>query len=124
MNSKQKQAMSEALAERFARYAAQIVAWTAAFPDTKEGKHIHDQLLRSATAPGAHYAEARGAQSRADFVHKLSLALKEIRESVHWLRVAYYSGFTGDARVELTLREAEELAAILTASQTTARGGS
>ena len=99
MNAREKREASERLAERLARYAARIVLWTVEFPDTKEGRHVRDQLLRSGTAPGAHYGEARGAQSRGDFLHKISLALKEQRESVHWLRVASYASFITDANV-------------------------
>ncbi len=62
------------LAERLANYAGAVLRITAEMPDTKEGRHVRDQLLRSATAPGAHYAEARSGQSTADFIHKVALA--------------------------------------------------
>jgi four helix bundle protein len=90
-------------------------------PDTKEGRHLRDQLMRSGTAPGAHYAEARGSQSRDDFVYKLSTGLKELREALHWLRVAQYAEYFDRVDLEDLLDEGEQLAAILTASQTTAR---
>ena len=50
-------------------------------------KHIGNQLLRSATSAGANYEEERSSESNADFVHKLKLVLKELRESIYWLKV-------------------------------------
>jgi four helix bundle protein len=54
---------------------------------TATGREIAGQLLRSGTSSGANYEEARGAQSRADFLHKLQIVLKELRESLFWLRL-------------------------------------
>ena len=51
------------------------------------GRRLASQLVRAGTAGGAHYEEARGAESRADFVHKIRLAAKEVRESRYWLNV-------------------------------------
>jgi len=56
-----------------------------ALPKNLVGRRIGDQLLRSGTAVGANYEEARAAESGSDFVHKLQLALKELRESYYWL---------------------------------------
>jgi len=109
----------EELADRLARYAGRVIAVTRQLPDTREGKHVRDQLLRCATAPGAHYAEARSAQSTADFVHKTALAAKEARESVHWLKTVNYAGL-GKAN-ESVVDEGEQVTAILTASTQTAR---
>ena len=81
------------LAERLARYAGECLKVGAELPETKEGRHVRDQLFRSGTAPGAHHSEARSAQSNADFVHKIALAAKEARESVHWLRTSVNAGF-------------------------------
>jgi four helix bundle protein len=121
MNAKTKIEASDALADRLARYGAGIIKRTPLLPNTPEGRHVRDQLLRSGTAPGAHYAEARGAQSPKDFLHKLSLALKELRESVHWLGIARYAGYLEDDKLGKLIGEGGELAAILTASQSTAR---
>ena len=111
------------LSERLAVYAGQVGRLISDCPDTREARHVRDQLWRSATAPGAHYAEARGAQSRADFTHKIALGLKEARESLHWLRVCVHAGFV-EGDVGVIEAEANELIAILNASLATARRNS
>jgi four helix bundle protein len=63
--------------ERLVQFAARVVKLTGAMPRTLEGKDMAGQRLRSGTAPAAHHAEARSAESPTDFVHKLKLALKE-----------------------------------------------
>ena len=111
---------SQDLGVRLASYAGRVVAMISDLPDTIEGRHLRDQLLRSATAPGAHYAEARSAQTRDDFIYKLSLAAKEARESNYWLRVIVEAGL-GDTEATAISREANELVAILFQSLQTAR---
>lgn len=108
------------LEERLARYAGETLRVAAELPNTKEGRHVRDQLLRSGTAPGAHYAEARGAQSSADFIHKVALAAKEARESVHWLRTTVYARFI-ERDISGLVDEGQQITAILTASLQTAR---
>lgn len=68
------------IAERLVRLATGVVKLIDALPDTPAARHVAGQLLRSATSPGANYEEARGAESRRDFLHKLGIALKEIQE--------------------------------------------
>ena len=75
------------LDERLLDYAARVITLVESLPNTLAGRRIGDQLLRSGTSVGANYEEARGAESRADFVHKLQVALKELRESNYWLRL-------------------------------------
>ena len=111
------------LADRLGRYAALVIRIAMPLPATKIGRHLQDQLMRSATAPGAHYAESRSAQSTADFIHKVGLAAKEARESVHWLRTCMHVGFI-EYDVPTVIDEGEQLAAILTASLNTARRNS
>jgi four helix bundle protein len=119
----QKTVKGDELADRLARYAGGVLRIVAELPETKEGRLLRDQLSRSGTAPGAHYAEARGGQSRSDFIHKVALAAKEARESVHWLRTAEYAGFLKQNSAQLTA-EGRELTAILSASLQTARKNS
>ena len=69
------------IAVRLVNFGAMVVRLVAALPQDRAGKHIADQLLRSATSGGSNYEEGRSAQSRRDFVHKVSLAAKEMRES-------------------------------------------
>ena len=63
---------------RLIDFAVHVIKVADALPKTPAGKHIAGQLLRSGTSPAPNYAEARGAESRADFVHKLKIALKEL----------------------------------------------
>ncbi len=58
-------------------------------PLSYSSKHIGHQLIRAATSIGANYAEAQAAESKADFAHKLKIALKECRESHSWLKLLY-----------------------------------
>ena len=78
------------------------------------------QLARAATASGANDAEARGAESRKDFIHKLGIVVKELRETVFWLEVIHESGLAQRSLGDL-IREADELTAIFVKSRHTAR---
>ncbi len=82
---------------------------------------IITQLQSAGTSPGANYEEARGAQSRKDFVHKLRIALKEVRETRYWLRLLVRAGLLEQSEaVSHAIEEARQLTAILTASSQTA----
>ena len=81
-----------------------------------------DQLLRSGTSAGANYEEARAAESKVDFVHKLQIALKELRESNYWLRLLVKSGKISAERMEDLLDESNQLRAMLSKSVATAKG--
>jgi four helix bundle protein len=78
------------------------------------GRNLADQLFRSGTSVGANLEEARGAQSRNDFRSKCSIALKEARETLYWLRVLQASGLVPSSRLTSFIVEAEEPVAILT----------
>jgi four helix bundle protein len=80
---------SDQLEERLIEFAVRIITLAAELPRTAAGRHIALQMLRSGTAAAPNYAEARGAESRADFVHKLGIVQKELNETTVWLnRVA------------------------------------
>ena len=76
------------IAERLIDFAVRVIAGVQALPRSAVGGHVKKQLARAGTAAGANYEEARGAESRADFAHKVGLALKECRESLFWLKVS------------------------------------
>ena len=78
-------------------------------------------MTRSSTAGGANYEEARCVESRAHFAHKCNVAGKEVRESVYWLRVVGEAGLSRNPKLELLVREGNELTAILKASAKTAK---
>ena len=107
------------IASRLVAFGSNAVGIAEALPDTPAGRHIAGQLLRSGTSAGANYEEARGAQSRADFVHKVALATKELRESLYWITLVSTRALA--PLPDNILREADELIAILVASAHTAR---
>ncbi len=75
---------------------------------------IANQLLRSATSIGANVAEAKGAESQADFVHKYGLAQKEARESLYWLRLARQAGVVDSGLLDDLIDETDQIIAIVT----------
>jgi len=109
------------LESRFISFAADIVALSAKLPSTVQGRHVCRQILRSGTATAANYGEARGAESRSDFIHKLGIVLKELNETVIWLELAGRSGLVPAAELEAVIAENRELCRIVTASIKTAR---
>lgn len=114
-------AKGDELEERLIDFAARILAFCDELPKALPGRHVAGQLLRSGTSPAPNYGEARGAESRKDFVHKLSIALKELNETSVWLRILERSEMIPAHRVETLLTECIELSKILNASIRTAR---
>ena len=93
-------------------------------PNNLIGKCIGDQLLRSGTSVGANHEEAQGAESHNDFVHKLQIALKEIREANYWLRVLERAGVMTNQETKDLIDESRQLRAILSKAVATAKGTS
>ena len=89
---------------------------------TSAGKKIADQVERCGTSIGANYEEAHGAQSRADFAHKMQMALKESRETRYWLCLVLEADLAPGFGVEALIDEATQLRAILGKSVATIRG--
>ena len=112
------------LQDRLVTYAVRIVLLSEALPETKAGKHVAAQLLRSGTSPAANYGEAQAAESKSDFIHKLKLALKELRETEVWLKVIMEAKMiTPQSKLALLVKETDELIAILFTSIGTAKKG-
>jgi len=109
------------LSARLLDFAAGIIKLLVGLNKTAVGRHIGTQLMRSATSSGANYEEARGAESKADFIHKLQLVLKELRESLYWLKLVRRAGLIPDGDLQPSLSEAEELAKIVAKSIITAK---
>lgn len=109
------------LAERLLDFAVRIIKLVNALPKTVIGKHIGGQLMRSGTSSGSNYEEARGAESRGDFVHKLGIVLKELKESRFWLRVIHRTEILRPQLIEPLVQECEELIAIIARSIMTAK---
>jgi four helix bundle protein len=119
--SSERQSQSDRLEERLIDFAVRIVNLTSRLPRTAAGKHIAGQILRSGTSPAPNYGEARGAESRADFVHKLRVVLKELNETSIWLRIIHRSRMLQAHLLSGIMTENVELSKIFTASLKTAR---
>ncbi len=104
------------LEDRLLDFAAQIVQLVDSLPSTKAGNHIAGQLLRYGTSPLSNHGEVEAAESRRDFLHKLRICLKELRETKRWLRLVGRVNLTQDARLNGCLNKVEELIRIFVAS--------
>lgn len=109
------------LSERLLDFAAGIIRLLSRLNKTAVGRHIGNQLMWSATSSGANYEEACGAESRADFIHKMQLVLKELRESLYWLKLVKRASLISDEDLQPLLSEAEELVRIIAKSIITAK---
>ena len=114
-------AKGDDIQDRLIKYASRIINVSNSLPKTNAGRHISGQLLRCGTAPAAHYAEARGAESASDFIHKLKIAVKEMNESEVWLRIIVDSAMLTQAQLSNLLDESNQLQRILSASIGTVR---
>lgn len=112
---------ADRLEDRLIEFGAQIIVLTDQLPASRAANHIAQQLLRSGTSPAPNYGEARGAESRADFVHKLGVALKELNETQVWLKMLARSKLAARATIGLVLDECQQLARLLNTSIQTAR---
>ncbi len=107
--------------ERLINFAVRIMKLCSALPRTYAGRHVGGQLLRSGTSPAPNYGEARGAESKPDFVHKLGIVLKELNESWTWLVIIQRSELLPAERVQPLLDESVELRKIISTSIHTAK---
>jgi four helix bundle protein len=109
------------LEDRLLDFAVSVVELTESFPSNRTGNHIAGQLLRCGTSPLSNHGEVEAAESRKDFVHKLRICLKELRETRRWLRLAGRLKKLGPiAGLPACLNEVDELIRIFVASIRTA----
>ena len=109
------------LEERLIDFSVRIVNLSTKLPKTPAGRHIAGQIMRSGTSPAPNYGEARGAESHADFVHKLRIVVKELNETSIWLRVIERGQMLKRELLIEIIRENKELCKIFNASLQTAR---
>ncbi len=103
-------------------FAVDVMKLVNHMPRNRAGGHIAKQVLRSGTSPAPNYAEARGAESRNDFVHKLKVVLKELNETHIWLQIIQRTNLIKPQRVQRLANECIILSRIINASiQTTVR---
>jgi four helix bundle protein len=73
------------LEDRLIEFGVRTLSLAEALPKTKAGNHIAGQIIRSGTSPAPNYGEAHSAESCSDFIHKMQICLKELRETRVWL---------------------------------------
>jgi four helix bundle protein len=118
----QKRRRSYDLQRRLIDFAVVVLDVVESLPNSAAGSHVGGQLTRCGTSAAANYGEAQAAESRKDFVHKMKVCLKELRESWVWLEIIRRKGLSRNvSRVAEGIREANELIAIFVTSVGTAR---
>ena len=109
------------LEDRLLEFASNIVQLTESLPNTRAGNHIAGQLLRCGTSALSNHGEVEASESRRDFLHKLRICFKELRETKRWLRLVGRINKVGTpAPLTICLNEIEELIRIFVASIRTA----
>ena len=109
------------LQDRLIDFAVKIIKLVEHLPDSRIGNHIRGQIIRSGTSPASNYAEAQGAESRPDFIHKLKISLKELRETQVWLKIIEKAELIDRKKLEPFLNENNELISIIFKSIQTAK---
>lgn len=110
------------LEERLLNFSVVVIDVSESLPNTRAGNHIAGQILRSGTSPYGNHGEAQEPESADDFIHKLKLCLKELRETRRWARLIERKQWRkGDPQLAVLLSEVEELIRIFKASIQTAQ---
>jgi four helix bundle protein len=110
------------LCERLLEFSARVGKVVDALPDTRLGRHVAGQLVRCGTSAAPNYEEGCAAESKKDFVHKLNVALKELRESRSWLKLIIKANLLPTERLQDLLEECNQLCNIVAKSIVTAKG--
>lgn len=109
------------LSERLLDFAVRVGKVVDSLPGTRLGRHVAGQLVRSGTSAGPNYEEGCAAESRADFIHKLSICLQELRESRYWIRLAVRSALLPAKKMANVEDESTQLCKIFAQSLLTAK---
>lgn len=111
---------AKCLESRLIDYSVIAINVTESLSNSKAGNHIAGQLIRSGNSPAPNYGEAQSAESRKDFVHKMKIALKELRETIVWLKIIERKALCNNKEVADAVKECDELISIFVASVKTA----
>ena len=111
----------EELERRLIDFAVKIISMTESIKRSYAGVHLSKQIIRSGTSPALNYGEARGAESRKDFVHKIKIVLKELRETYISLKILNKSNLikNGSFQIDVIAKECNELISIFVATTKT-----
>jgi four helix bundle protein len=110
------------LEDRLLEFSARIVRLVDSLPNTRAANHLGGQLLRCGTSPYGNHGEVEAAESRKDFVHKLKVRLKDLKETPRWLRLIAKSSMIPAPKMSAILNETEGLIKIFFSSVRTAEG--
>lgn len=109
------------LQQRLVENAVRIINLSENLPNSKPSNHVSSQILRSGTSPASNYGEAQAAESTKDFIHKLKIALKELRETEVWLKIINCANLIEpESKLSAIIKETDELISILYKSIETA----
>ncbi|MBC8485293.1 MAG: four helix bundle protein [Bacteroidetes bacterium] len=110
------------LEDRLNDFAVLIIEISELLPGTRAGNHIAGQIVRSGTSPALNYGEAQDAESNQDFIHKIKIILKELRETFVALKIIKKAKlYKNEDKIKIALKENDELIAIFVATVKTAR---
>jgi four helix bundle protein len=112
------------LNERLIDFAVGVIDVSEVLPRTVAGNHIAGQLVRSGTSPALNYGEAQSAESRKDFIRKLKISTKELRETYNCLRIIRRKKWYSEEKLAPLLNENNQLISIFCKSAETARKNS
>jgi four helix bundle protein len=101
------------LEDRLVVFSGNIILFSKSLPLDKAGKHLEDQIVRSSTSTALNYGEVQGAESVKDKIHKLSVTLKELKETRVALKILNYVEYGEEEQRKFLLKECNELAAIV-----------
>jgi four helix bundle protein len=110
------------LEDRLIEFAVRVIQLAEALPKSNVGKHFTGQLIRCGTSPAPNYGEAQAAESRSDFIHKMKVCLKELRETKVWLKMIIKAELINlVSKLDSLLTENDQLIAIFVKSIETAK---
>jgi len=110
------------LEDRLIDFAVRIIQLAESLPKTKVGKHVAGQLIRCGISPAPNYGEAQGAESRSDFIHKMKICIKELRETKVWLKLIVKANLIKPAsKLDLLIDENDQMISIFFSSIKTAK---
>ena len=110
------------LEDRLIDFAVLVIHLAESLPKTKTGNHISGQIIRCATSPASNYGEAQAAESRNDFIHKMKISLKELRETKVWLQMILKANLIKSSiKIDQLIDESNQLISIFVASVKTAK---
>ncbi len=109
------------LEERLIDFAAHCIKVAESLPNSRVGQHLSGQLSRSGTSPALNYGEAQSAESRKDFIHKMKVCLKELRETLICLKIIVRAELLAEPSLQPLIDETNELISIFVTSIKTAK---